>query len=125
MSATEIRAVLDAHDALVLGCVEGRLTYGEFLGAYGDFPRGYGLEEEKANAEAREVLRLFRKRVAFHRLVAGTISGVRGTAELGSLEESGVGNFLPAVGLMRLRELVARYPTLEVSAHGCRSRPGI
>ena len=43
MSATAIRAVLDAHDALVRDCAEGRLTFGEFLGACGDFPRGYGL----------------------------------------------------------------------------------
>jgi hypothetical protein len=115
MSATEIRGALDAHDALVRDCAEGRLTLGEFLAAYGDFPRGYGLEEDSASAEGREALRLFRKRVAFHRQVAGVISGLHGMAEVGSLEESGVGDFLPTVGLMRLRELVSRYPTLEAT----------
>ena len=105
MSRTEIRAVLDAHDALARDFAEGRLTFGEFLG---------GMEIFRADMGWRK----------FHRQVAGVISGVRGTAELGSLEESGVGSFLPAAGLMRLRELVARCPTLEVSAHGCRSRPG-
>jgi hypothetical protein len=115
MSATDIRALLDAHDALLRNCVEGRLTFREFLGAYGDFPRGYGLEKDASSAEEREVLRLFRKRVAFHGLAADVISGFRGTAELGSLEESGVGDFLPTVGFMRLRELVARYPNFEAT----------
>jgi hypothetical protein len=60
-------------------------------------------------------LRLFRKRVAFHKLAADVISGCRGAAELGSLEESGAGNFLPSVGFMRLRQLVARYPDFEAT----------
>ena len=118
MSATAISAALDAHDALVRDCAEGRLTIGEFLGAYGDFPRAKGLEEGTASAEEREVLRLFRKRLAFHRQVAGVILGLRGTAGLGSLEESGVSGFLPTVGLMRLRELVARYPGFEATSDG-------
>jgi len=118
MSATAIRGALDAHDALVQDCAEGRLTFGEFLGAYGDFPRGYRLEEGTANAEEREALRLFRKRVAFHWLVAGVISGLRGTAELESLGDSGIDEFLPAVGLMRLRELVARHPEFEATGGG-------
>jgi hypothetical protein len=115
MSTTEIRAVLDAHDALVRDCAEGRVAFGMFLATYGDFPRAYGLEEGTASAEGRERLRLFRKRVAFHRQVAGIISGLRGTAKLGSLEESAIGDFLPTVGLMRLRELVARYPNFEAA----------
>jgi hypothetical protein len=118
MNATAIRGILDAHDALVRDCAEGRLALGEFLAAYGDFPRGYGLEEDTASAEQREVLRLFRKRVAFHRRVAGVISGLRGTPEIGSPEDSGVGDFLPAVGLMRLRELVTRYPKFEARGGG-------
>lgn len=67
MNATEIRGVLDAHDSLVRDCVEERLTFAEFLGAYGDFPRGC--------AEEREALRLFPKRAAFHRHVAGVGRG--------------------------------------------------
>jgi hypothetical protein len=113
MSATEIRAVLDVHDALVRDCVQGRLTFGEFLGVYGDFPRGYGLDEDSASAEKHEALRLFRKRLVFHKQVAGVILGLRGTAELGSPEDSGVGDFLPVVGVKRLRELVTRYPRFE------------
>jgi hypothetical protein len=116
MSATAINAALDAHDALVRDCAEGRLAFGEFVGAYGDFPRGYGLEEA-ASPREREALRLFRKRVAFHRQVAGVMSGLRGIADLGSPEEGGAGEFLPVVGLMRLRELVARYPDLEATGN--------
>jgi hypothetical protein len=115
MSATVIHAALDAHDALVRDCAEGRLTFEEFLGAYGDFPRGSASEEDTASPEEREVLRLFRKRVAFHRQVAGMISGLRGSAELGSMMDGAVGDLLPLVGLMRLRELVARYPKFEAT----------
>lgn len=111
MSATVIRAALDAHDALVLDCAEGRLTVEEFLDAYGDFPRVYASEE-------RDVLRLFRKRVAFHRQVARVISGLRGSAELGSMKDGKVGDLLPLVGLMRLRALVARYPKFEATEGG-------
>jgi hypothetical protein len=118
MSATAIHAALDAHDALVRECAEGRLTFEEFLGAYGDFPRGSASEEDTASPEEREVLRLFRKRVAFHRQVAGVISGLRGSAELGSMKDGGVGDLLPLVGLMRLRELVARYPKFEATGGG-------
>jgi hypothetical protein len=50
--------------------------------------------------------------------VAGVISGLRGTAELGSPEESGAGDFLPTVGLLRLRELVSRYPEFEAMGGG-------
>jgi hypothetical protein len=115
MSTTAISAALDAHDALVRDCAEGRLTFGEFLGAYGDFPRGYGWEEDPVSPEEREALRIFRRRVAFHRQVAGVMSGLRGTADMGAPEEGGAREFLPVVGLMRLRELVARHPDLKVT----------
>jgi hypothetical protein len=109
----EIRAALDVHDALLRDCVEGRLTFGEFLGAYGDFPREYA-SAEATNAEGSEVMRLFRKRLAFHKQVAQAISGLRATVTVGSLED-GVGDFLPAVGLMRLRELLVRHPAFEAT----------
>jgi hypothetical protein len=115
MSLAEIRSVFDAHDALVRDCAEGRLTFGEFLGAYGDFPHGYG---DTTRAQAPQALRSFRGRVAFHRQVAGVISGLRAAPGLGSMEDSEVGDFLPAVGLMRLRELVARYPKFEATGGG-------
>jgi hypothetical protein len=118
MSATANRAALDAHDALVRDCAEGRLTFGEFLGAYGDFPRGYASEKDTTSPEERDVLRLFRKRVAFHTQVAAVISGLRGSAELGSMKDGGVGDLLPLVGLMRLRALVARYPKFEATGDG-------
>lgn len=118
MSATAIRAALDAHDALLRDCAEGRLTFAEFLGAYGNFPRGYGLEEDAASVDQRETLRLLRQRVAFHGQVAAVISGLGGMTELGSPEDGGVGDFFPAVGLRRLRELLARYPKFEAPGNG-------
>jgi hypothetical protein len=127
MSTTAISAALDAHDALVRDCAEGRLIVGEFLGAYGDFPCGYGWEEDPVSPEEREALRLFRRRVAFHRQVAGMMSGLLGTADMGAPEEGGAREFLPVVGLMRLRELVARHPNLDVTGGiigaGLRSKP--
>lgn len=103
MTAQEIKALLDAHDALVRECVESRLPFEEFVFAYGDLR--VALEEDTRSA----VSRLFGKRIAFHKLVAGVVSGLRGAGDLPGMD-SGAGRFLPMVGLMRLRELVARYP---------------
>src|SRR5260370_28335105 len=75
MTESEISALLDAHDALVKACVDSVLTYSEFLFAYGDFPNNYALDAQKAPEDARAVLRLFRKRVAFHFRVAGSLAG--------------------------------------------------
>lgn len=107
--------LIDAHDVLVRGCAEKRLTFIEFLAAYAEFPRGYGLEQETVSADERDVLRMFAKRIEFHRRVAGVIAGLRAMGKAGSLSGE-IGEFLPRVGLMRLEELVARYPTLEVVA---------
>jgi hypothetical protein len=63
---------------------------------------------------ASAVFNLFRKRIAFHMRVAGLLSGLR--SESGSTVYSDVERFLPAVGLMRLRGVVAEYPRLEVEA---------
>jgi hypothetical protein len=60
------------------------------------------------------VSRLLGRRIAFHRRVAGVISGLRVEADSPGMEME-VGRFMPIVGLMRLRELVARYP--EFKAH--------
>jgi hypothetical protein len=109
MTESEISALLDAHDALVKACVDSVLTYSEFLFAYGDFPNNYALDAQKAPEDARAVLRLFRKRLAFHIRVAGSLSGFRAEDDSASLYGD-PGRFIPAVGLMRLRELAARYP---------------
>jgi hypothetical protein len=110
VTESEMAALLDAHDALIRACVESHLAFEEFVAAYGDFPAA--LDE----GAGRAVLRLFGKRIAFHKLVAGAISGLRGEGGSPGMETE-VGRFMPMVGLMRLRELVARYP--EFKAHGC------
>jgi hypothetical protein len=105
MTELEINALLDAHDTLVRACVESRLAFGEFVAGYGDFP---AVLDEGAG---RAVLRLFARRIAFHRRIAGVISGLRGEGDSAGMETE-VGRFMPMVGLTRLRELVARYPDL-------------
>lgn len=108
MTQSKIGALLDAHDELVRACVGGRLGFAEFLAAYGDFPNGYALDEQTESADERAVSRLLRKRIAFHVRVAGVVSGLR--SESGSTLYGDMERFLPMVGLMRLRQLVARYP---------------
>ncbi len=104
MTEHEIEALLDAHDALIRTCVESRLAFAEFVAAYGDFPTA---PDEGAGRGA--VLRPLGGRIAFHKRVAGVISGLRGEGGSSGRE---VGRFMPMVVLMRLRELVERYPNL-------------
>jgi hypothetical protein len=109
MDESEIRVLVDAHDALIRACVESRLAFDEFLAAYGDFPAA--LDEDARSADGGGVLRLFARRIAFHRRVAAVISGLSVEADSPGMETE-VARFMPIVGLMRLRELVARYPDL-------------
>jgi hypothetical protein len=114
ISELEVGALLDTHDALVRECLDDRLGFGEFLAAYGEFPAGYGLDEQTASTDQRAVLNLFHKRIAFHVLVAGALSGLRSTS--GSTVYGDVERFLPTVGRMRLRGVVAKYPKFEADA---------
>jgi hypothetical protein len=114
MTESQVSALFDAHDALVRAYVNGGLGFDEFLAAYGNFPRAYGLAEQSAIAKERAVLRLFRQRIAFHVRVAAVVSGLRPGG--GSTVHGDVDRFIPTVGLMRLRELVARYPEFKAEA---------
>src|ERR1035438_4972659 len=75
MTESEISALLDAHDALVKAYVDSSLAFNEFVSAYGDFPHNYVLVGDSGTAEERAVLRLFRKRIAFHLRVSGGLPG--------------------------------------------------
>jgi hypothetical protein len=108
-----IANLLDAHDALVRDCAAGQMPFVEFLAAYGNFPYGYGLEQERARVDEQDVLRMFRQRIAFHRSVASLMAGFCSTAERGSLSCE-LAEFVPKVGVTRLRELVTRYPDMEI-----------
>jgi hypothetical protein len=101
-----MKADLDAHDALVRACIDGSLSFEDFLGAYGEFPAN--LQVERVAGGAETVMRLFRQRLLFHSQVGRVLSGLK----LGDLQLAGA-DFGPRVGLMRLRSLVARYPTFE------------
>jgi hypothetical protein len=109
LTDSELNALLDAHDALVAACVEERLTLVEFLAAYNDFPRVYGLDGRGAGADERLGLRRASQRIAFHFRVLEVASGPTGVDDSDPLN-AGVGEFLRRATLMRLRQLIARYP---------------
>jgi glutathione S-transferase len=117
LSDSELNALLDAHDALVIACVEERLTLDEFLAAYNDFPRVYGLDGRDAGADERSALRRASQRIAFHFRVLEAVSGAAGIEDESPLSadamSAGFSEFLARVPLMRLRQLVARYPDLK------------
>jgi hypothetical protein len=110
VTESELNGLLDAHDALVKAYVDSNLTFPEFVCAYGDFPHNYALDGRSGTVEERAVLRLFGKRIAFHLRVSGVLSGLRAVDDPADIPYIDSGRFLPAVGLMRIRELVARYP---------------
>lgn len=90
--------------------VDSNLTFAEFVSAYGDFPHSYGLDGQTGTAEERVVLQLLGRRVAFHLRVSSVVSGFRSADDPTDIPNADAGQFLPAVALMRIRELVARYP---------------
>jgi hypothetical protein len=113
MTESEVGALLDAHDALVKACVDSVLTFSEFLLGYGDFPNNYAGAE---GAGECGVLRFFRKRLAFHFQVAGILSGLRAGDDSASLYGD-PDRFIPTIGMLRLRALVARHPDFEAESN--------
>jgi hypothetical protein len=116
MTESEINALLDAHDALVKAYVDSSLTFAEFVSAYGDFPHNYRLQGHSETAEELAVLRLFGKRIAFHLRVSALLSGLRSADDPADISYDDAGRFLPAVLLMRIRELIARYPEFKAES---------
>jgi len=115
MTESEVKALLDAHDGLVKACLDSSLPFAVFVSAYDGFPQNYALDgHEAVSHEERAILGLFRSRIAFHLKVAGVLSSVCADEEGGNLLHAEAERFVPGVGLMRLRELAARYPTFEV-----------
>jgi hypothetical protein len=110
MTESEINALLDAHDTLVQAYVDSNLSFSEFVSAYGDFPHNYRLQGHSVSAEELAVSRLFRNRIAFHLRMSALLSGLRSADDPVDISYDDAGRFLPAVLLMRVRELVARYP---------------
>jgi hypothetical protein len=113
VTESEISALLDAHDAVVKAFVDSNLTFSEFVCAYDDFPRNYMLDSRSGTADEPGILKFFRKRIAFHVRVSSVLSGLRSADDPVDIPHGDAGRFLPAVGLMRIRELVARYPDFE------------
>ena|ERR1700690_1795086 len=116
MNESEVNALLAAHDALVKACMDSILSFDAFVLAYNGFPQSYALDgHEVQTPEERGVLAMFRRRIAFHSRVAGVSSGVCSVGDDANPLYGVAGRFLPAVGLMRIRELVARYPEFEAA----------
>jgi hypothetical protein len=116
MHEPELRALLDAHDVLVKAYLDSSLTFAEFLAAYGNFPHNYPLDGRSGTPHA--VLQYFVRRIAFHSRVSDILSGLRSADDPVDIPYDDAGRFLPAVGLMRLRELVARYPDFTAEGQG-------
>jgi hypothetical protein len=116
MTESEINALLDAHDALVKAYAESSLTFSEFVSAYDDFPRNYGLQCHSETPAEPAVLRLFRRRIAFHLRVSALLAGLRSADDPVDISNDDAGRFLPAVLLLRVRELVARYPEFKAES---------
>jgi hypothetical protein len=115
MTESEIKALLDAHDVLVMACVDSSLGFSQFLLAYGEFPHNYSLHAPAGSEQERAVARLFGRRIAFHSRVATLLSGLRSADDLAELPHEDAGRYLPAVGLKRLRELVGRFPEFKAT----------
>jgi hypothetical protein len=73
------------------------------------------MDEQTASAEERARLRMFRRSITFHARVSGVLSGLRSQGDSNTLD-SDVERFFPTVGLMRLRDMVAKYPGFEAEA---------
>ena len=114
MTDAEIAALLDAHDSLVTACIDGSLPLFDIVAAYGGFPRSYALDER--GAVGRALLPSLQQRVAFHTQVAGVLAGVQLLPEDGDGGDTagGAGDLMPRVVVMRLRQLLARYPEFKV-----------
>ena len=107
---SEIDAALDAHDALVRAYVDSSLSFDEFVSAYGDFPRNYGFVSDSGAVQEQAARHFFQKRIAFHSRVSGVLSGLRSADDPADISHDDANRFLPAVGLLRIRELITRYP---------------
>jgi hypothetical protein len=107
MTETEVNALLNAHDALVKGYLDASLACEVFVSAYDGFPHNYALDgHEAVTADERAMLARFRSRVAFHVRVSGILSKVCSFEGNAHPLHADAGRFVPAVGLMPLRELV-------------------
>jgi hypothetical protein len=116
MTESELSALLDAHDALVRSCADSVLPTAVFLALYNDFPHSYALDGHAATPDERAILQRSRKRIAFHYQVAGVLSGLSSEADSANGGYGDAVRFGPEVGLMRLRELVGRYPDFKAES---------
>ena len=110
MTPQQIRTALDAHDALLKACLDGGLSFQEFLGAYLGFP-GSLVQDPDAR-------RLFARRIEFHTRVAQILAGLDSLDDAAGAAEGALSSFIPRIGLMRLRALYREHPDLSGRLRG-------
>jgi hypothetical protein len=117
VNESELTDLLDVHDSLVQSCVDSTLPFEKFLALYNDFPHLYALDGHEATPEDLAVLRRSNRRIAFHFKVTSALSGLCAEADSSRGPYGEAGRFGPAVGLMRLRALVRRYPEFKAETN--------
>ena len=83
----------------------------DFIASYGDFYDMYALDGHAASQEERALFRRYGDRIAFHRRVTRILSGPCSAEEFDKPAFGEAKRFSPAVARIRLKQLVAQYPT--------------
>jgi hypothetical protein len=109
LTETELRRLLDDHDALVQRCVSGRLSLDEFLRQYDNFPFAYALDGHESDQDEKDMLRRHAKRIGFHLGVMKSLSGLCSEEEAKNPLYIKAGRFPPSVALQRLKAFAQEY----------------
>jgi len=102
LTETELRELLDAHDALVRDCVTGRISLDEFLSRYNDFPFAYALDGHEAEPH-KQLLDRYARRIDFHFGVMRSLEGLCSQEDAQNPLYLKAGRFPPSVALQRLK----------------------
>jgi len=100
--------MLDRHDALVDACVNGALSFQEFVDRYDNFPQAYALDGHESSESEKVLLKLYQDRVQFHFGVLEAISGLCREEDAAKPEYSRAGRFGPSEVVRRLNDFVKR-----------------
>jgi hypothetical protein len=70
---SEVAEILDELDALVMRCVDGNISFDEFLEKYG-YPMGYyALDGHESDEQGKSILADFAKRIALHQAITDRV----------------------------------------------------
>lgn len=109
-SAQEIEEVLSAHERIICDCLEGRISFTEFVTGYDDFYMRYALDGHESDPDERELLARFAPRIALHQSVwEEVLTRVCDDDDAGKAEYIRAGRFGSAQGMTVLRRLADRH----------------